>query len=57
MPAAIAAFAANWRGNTPPSPGFAPCDSLISIARTFADAIDSQNFSIENLPSSVRQPK
>ena len=24
-------------GSTPPRPGFAPCESLISIARTFAE--------------------
>ena len=44
-------------GSTPPRPGFAPWESLISIARTFAPAIVSSRRSSEKRPCASRQPK
>ncbi len=44
-------------GRSPPSPGLAPCESLISIALTGAESTTSLSRSRENLPSSLRQPK
>ena len=37
-------------GSMPPSPGFAPCDSLISMARTGADATTSLSRARSKLP-------
>ena len=44
-------------GSIPPSPGFAPWESLISIARTGADAARSASRSSEKSPRASRQPK
>ena len=44
-------------GSTPPRPGLAPCDSLISSARTGAVATVSSSRSSENPPLASRQPK
>ena len=44
-------------GSSPPSPGLAPWESLISMARTGADSTTSLSLSSENCPSSSRQPK
>ncbi len=44
-------------GSSPPSPGFAPCESLISIALTGAPATTSMSLSRLKVPSSLRQPK
>jgi hypothetical protein len=44
-------------GSTPPWPGFAPCDSLISIILTCGSAACAANFSAQKVPSSLRQPK
>ena len=44
-------------GSSPPRPGFAPCDSLISIARIGADSTTALSFSRSKCPSSSRQPK
>ena len=44
-------------GSMPPRPGFAPCDSLISIALTGAPAHSSVSFSSEKSPCSSRHPK
>jgi hypothetical protein len=43
-------------GNRPPRPGLAPCESLISIARTGASASRSSSSSSEKRPRSSRQP-
>ena len=45
------------RGSTPPRPGFAPWESLISMALTFADATLAMKRSIENRPAPSRAPK
>ncbi len=44
-------------GSTPPRPGLAPCESLISMARTLADATVSSMRSRENVPFASRAPK
>ncbi len=44
-------------GSIPPRPGFAPCDSLISRARTGALATRSLSRDSSKWPSSSRQPK
>ena len=44
-------------GSSPPSPGLAPWDSLISNARTGPEATVSRSRSRENSPSGVRHPK
>jgi hypothetical protein len=45
-------------GRTPPFPGFAPCDSLISMPRTVGAASSvASSFSIEKRPLRSRQPK
>jgi hypothetical protein len=44
-------------GSTPPSPGFAPCESFSSIARTGADATFSRKRCMSKRPLSSRQPK
>ena len=44
-------------GSMPPSPGLAPCDSLISIALTGAEATTSLSRSRSNIPRSSRHPK
>ena len=44
-------------GRRPPSPGLAPCESLISIARTLAVAMFCRQRSRSNLPVPSRQPK
>ncbi len=44
-------------GNTPPWPGFAPCESLISIILICGSFAVSANFSAENVPSRLRLPK
>ena len=44
-------------GSIPPSPGLAPCDSLISIALTGADATRSLSRARSKRPCSSRQPK
>jgi hypothetical protein len=44
-------------GSTPPRPGLAPWLSLISIARTFAEATSSRKRSMLKRPRSSRQPK
>ena len=44
-------------GSIPPRPGFAPWESLISIARTGAPSIVASSRSSENRPASSRQPK
>ena len=44
-------------GSMPPSPGLAPCESLISIARTGACSIRSSSRSMQKRPRSSRQPK
>ncbi len=44
-------------GSMPPSPGFAPCESLISIALTGPLATTDLSLSRLNVPSSLRQPK
>ena len=44
-------------GSTPPWPGLAPCDSLISIILTCGSAACAANRSAQNVPSSLRQPK
>ena len=40
-------------GSTPPSPGLAPCDSLIEIALTAGSCAFSANFAASKLPSVV----
>ena len=44
-------------GSMPPSPGFAPCESLTSMARTGADATTSLSRARSKRPCSSRQPK
>ncbi len=44
-------------GSTPPWPGLAPCEILISTILTWGVRACSANFSGSNLPSGVRQPK
>ncbi len=44
-------------GSTPPWPGLAPCDSLISIILTWSWVAFATNFSSLKRPSSPRQPK
>ena len=44
-------------GSMPPSPGLAPCDSLISIARTGFDATMSTSRARSKSPFASRQPK
>jgi hypothetical protein len=44
-------------GSSPPSPGLAPCESLISSARTGTSAIVRCRRSSEKRPASSRQPK
>src|SRR6516225_5703550 len=44
-------------GNTPPWPGLAPCDSLISTILTCRSCACAANRSAQNEPSSLRQPK
>src|SRR5215813_1062166 len=44
-------------GNTPPWPGLAPCDSLISTISTCGSCACAANRSAQNEPSSLRQPK
>ena len=44
-------------GSRPPRPGFAPWDSLTSIARTGADATTSLSSPRSKRPPSSRQPK
>src|SRR5262245_47285478 len=44
-------------GNTPPWPGLAPCDSLISTILTCRSCACAAKRSTQNEPSSLRQPK
>ena len=44
-------------GSIPPRPGLAPCESLISMARTGAEATRSVSRARSNLPSASRHPK
>src|SRR5258708_27680405 len=44
-------------GSTPPWPGLAPCDSLISIILTWGLAALAAKSSAQNVPSALRQPK
>ncbi len=44
-------------GRIPPLPGFAPCESLISMSLTLGWRDLVRNRSGSKLPSSVRQPK
>jgi hypothetical protein len=44
-------------GSIPPSPGLAPCESLISIARTGASSRRSASRSRLKRPDASRQPK
>ena len=44
-------------GSMPPRPGLAPCDSLISMARTGADCTRSTSRGRSKRPFSSRQPK
>ena len=44
-------------GSTPPWPGLAPCDSLISIILTCGSCACAAKRSAQKLPSSLRQPK
>ena len=43
-------------GSTPPLPGLAPCESLISKARTVSCAATSRSFSGDRRPWSSRTP-
>ena len=44
-------------GKMPPCPGFAPCESFISIIFTFGIADFSENMGGEKAPASSRQAK